>query len=643
MYKDLNRFDSSIAYYQKAYQLSLNTTDTLQYARVLNNWFTLEALNGNSQAKDSLFKAARLRQQLGDSKGLYSSYRNLAEVFHNKKQPQAAQNYADSALHLARQINSLNFLKNAYSLQMLLRDDTLLTDYQKVIDSFEKLELQQENTYASLKYNVAKERERTLESQLLQERERAGKQRYQAVAIIVVIIGVFVVYILRQRHKKAKEVEVYNTETRISKKVHDEVANDVYKVMTNLQGDIGNYKTSNEYYRKAQVIYEKLNLEDDLMAIKTNLAINLKNTGQYEEAIPLFKENIDYYSANNYNNDLAGAFDSLGQIYLATDSLSEAKRYFEKALTLSQQFGETSLIGLNVRNIGDVYMKENNPVMALDYYKRALAISQQTNTRKKMILDYKKLSEAYAALGNFKLAYEHYVDYHELHREILGKENIERMNALEIQYQSQKKELELIKKNSEIQLFKEREQRAGLQRLFLFIFLIVVIALAVSVIYGLRQKMKRNALKRDALNRSLEFKEKELTTHALHLAHKNEILLDLKSQLSSVKSDSKNARHYQNIINNINLDINNDSNWEQFRSYFEEVHKDFNSKIIKKYPEVSTNDLRLMSLLKMNLSSKEIASILNISPEGVKKARYRLRKKLNLSSEESLQELVIEL
>ena len=64
---------------------------------------------------------------------------------------------------------------------------------------------------------------------------------------------------------------------------------------------------------------------------------------------------------------------------------------------------------------------------------------------------------------------------------------------------------------------------------------------------------------------------------------------------------------------------------------------------MKSYPEVSTNDLRLMSLLKMNLSSKEIANILNISIEGVKKARYRLRKKLNLNTEESLQELVIEL
>jgi len=416
-----------------------------------------------------------------------------------------------------------------------------------------------------------------------------------------------------------------------------------YWNIANLHGDIGNYETSNEYYRKAQVIYEKLNLEDDLMAIKTNLAINLKNSGQYEEAIPLFKEGIVYYSAHNLNNSLAGSYDSLGQIYLATDSLSQAKRYLEKALAMSQQFGENSLIGLNLRNLGDLYMKENNPALALDYYKRALAISLQANTRKRMILDHKKLSEAYATLGNFKLAYDHHTNYHEVYQEILNEENIERMNALEIQYQSQKKELELIKKNSEIQLFKEREQRAGLQRLFLFILLFVAIALAVAVIYGLRQKMKRNSIKRDALNKSLEFKEKELTTHALHLAHKNEILLDLKSQLESVKSDSKNTRDYQKIINNITIDINNDGNWEQFRSYFEEVHKDFNSKIIKSYPEVSTNDLRLMSLLKMNLSSKEIASILNISPEGVKKARYRLRKKLNLSSEESLQELVIEL
>ena len=178
----------------------------------------------------------------------------------------------------------------------------------------------------------------------------------------------------------------------------------------------------------------------------------------------------------------------------------------------------------------------------------------------------------------------------------------------------------------------------------LFLISFGLLALAFAIVYALRQKMKRNKVEREKLDNSLQFKEKELTTHALHLAHKNEILLDLKSQLKELKSNNNpNSRSYQKVINTINLDINNDSNWDQFRNYFEEVHKDFNSNVMRTYPDVSNNDLRLMSLLKMNLSSKEIANILNISIEGVKKARYRLRKKLNLNTEESLQELVIEL
>jgi len=277
LYNDLHRRDSAKAYYQKAYQLSLNTTDTLQYARVLTNWFMLEAFDGNEYAVDSLLKAARLRQQLGDTKGLYSSYRNLTEVFLNGKQPMTAQRYADSALRLARQINSLSFLKDAYSLQIQLREDPLLNDYFKVVDSIERLELQQQNTYASLKYNVTKERERTLESQLRQEKERAEKQRYQAVAVIVFIIGVFVVYISRQRYKKAKEQEVYNTETRISKKVHDEVANDVYKVMSRLQTST---PTTPEILDELEGIYNKtrdISKENSLIALNGNFTETLED------------------------------------------------------------------------------------------------------------------------------------------------------------------------------------------------------------------------------------------------------------------------------------------------------------------------------------------------------------------------------
>ena len=117
----------------------------------------------------------------------------------------------------------------------------------------------------------------------------------------------------------------------------------------------------------------------------------------------------------------------------------------------------------------------------------------------------------------------------------------------------------------------------------------------------------------------------------------------LKQKAEELKENEKSKTGYQQLIRTINFDLQDDNNWENFARYFEEVHKDFNSNVKSKYPEVTSNELRLMALLKMNLSSKEIANILNISQEGIKKARYRLRKKLNIQTEDSLQELVLTL
>ena len=95
------------------------------------------------------------------------------------------------------------------------------------------------------------------------------------------------------------------------------------------------------------------------------------------------------------------------------------------------------------------------------------------------------------------------------------------------------------------------------------------------------------------------------------------------------------------LIQTINFDLQDDNNWGNFSRYFEEVHKDFNTKAQQQFPNITSNDLRLMSLLKMNLSSKEIANILNISSDGIKKARQRLRKKMGIDSSESLEAIII--
>jgi len=96
------------------------------------------------------------------------------------------------------------------------------------------------------------------------------------------------------------------------------------------------------------------------------------------------------------------------------------------------------------------------------------------------------------------------------------------------------------------------------------------------------------------------------------------------------------------LENKIKFDEQIDQNWEQFTKAFKETKKGFFKTLTTRHPEVTKNDMRLSALLSMHLGTKDIASILNISDLGVKKARYRLRKKLSLGSEESMEKYLAE-
>ncbi|MGD1945089.1 MAG: helix-turn-helix transcriptional regulator [Croceivirga sp.] len=124
------------------------------------------------------------------------------------------------------------------------------------------------------------------------------------------------------------------------------------------------------------------------------------------------------------------------------------------------------------------------------------------------------------------------------------------------------------------------------------------------------------------------------------MAKKNEVLENVKRKAKDLKAQG-DAKGYQELIKTINFDQHDDKNWESFTQYFEQVHNDFAINVKKRYPEVTKNELRFMALIKMNLSSKEIATILNISTDGIKKARQRLRKKMGLSPNDSLENSVM--
>lgn len=141
------------------------------------------------------------------------------------------------------------------------------------------------------------------------------------------------------------------------------------------------------------------------------------------------------------------------------------------------------------------------------------------------------------------------------------------------------------------------------------------------------------------LQQDVDNKNRELGMATMNLVKRNELLNDIKGELSKGKSIDE----FKNVIKLINSSLNNTNDWKLFEEAFNNVDKDFMKRVKTLHPSITPNDLRLCAYLRLNLSSKEIAPLLNISHKSVEVKRYRLRKKMGLDHEQSLSNYIIEL
>lgn len=151
-------------------------------------------------------------------------------------------------------------------------------------------------------------------------------------------------------------------------------------------------------------------------------------------------------------------------------------------------------------------------------------------------------------------------------------------------------------------------------------------------------------LRNEKLEADINFKNSELASSAMHLVKKGELVSKMKTELSHVLKGVGNhpvEGELKKIIKSISEDDHMDQEWENFTLHFDKVHSDFISALKEKHPGISNNEVKLCAYLRMNLSTKEIAQLMNISVRGVEVSRYRLRKKLELATEVSLFDYLI--
>ena len=143
----------------------------------------------------------------------------------------------------------------------------------------------------------------------------------------------------------------------------------------------------------------------------------------------------------------------------------------------------------------------------------------------------------------------------------------------------------------------------------------------------------------------VDLKTKELASYAMQVTQKNESLFEIKEQLKHVsqKVNPDAQKYLQKLIRNIEQNTKQKDDWEKFEVYFDQVYEDFMKRLRDHFPNLTPNDIKLCAYLRMNLSTKEIAPLLNISIRGVEISRYRLGKKLNLPKNENLIDFMMNL
>ena len=233
-FADINNAKTEIL---KAYSLTPSIDDTITKALVIDNYGFIESKLNNENGIVLMNQALKLREAVNDTSTIYTSYSHLADHYFRMNNEIESKKYALKSLKLAEIINSPSYKKKSLGLLVDISDDPFARVYKRLNDSLYRSEKESLNKFALLKYDHSEYRRKALESQILEEQQEKRTIVAVIVATFIALLSVLIYFILEAKHKKEKLEQVYDAESRISKQIHDDVANDVFQFMTKLESE----------------------------------------------------------------------------------------------------------------------------------------------------------------------------------------------------------------------------------------------------------------------------------------------------------------------------------------------------------------------------------------------------------------------
>ncbi|TPN82834.1 tetratricopeptide repeat protein [Aquimarina algicola] len=565
----------------------------------------LTMYNNPEQAKVYIENSLALYKKTNFSEGLAKSYVKKATYFYVKSQKDSIQYYLDKSIHLYLTLgDTIQAAGVRYNLGIIHLAEG---DYKKCLDIMEM------NIPI---FEKAKDSVR-LGSAYLMKGKVAMVRGYYNIAL---------------------------KETYIALKIHENIkdnvriAEDLFQI-GKLYDDLQKHKKAISIYHDCYKLYEDLDYIQPKSQVLSFMGHSYLRIQNYDAARESLEKSLQLSKETNYTANIARTHVNLGTLEYELDNYNTSIEYLQEGIKLWKYMSNPHNEANTKLKIGKTYLAKKEYTIAARYFNQCIRIADSIESLKLQADAYQNRAISFEKLGHYKEAYQDHKKSKTISDTLLNLKRTKAIEELNIIYETEKKEQQIENQNSAIKILEQESKIKNLQQIILMITLLIGSLIFGFGIYKIRKKMKQHLQEKRTLNTALHNTKKELTVKTLYLAKKNNVLENLKEEAISANTQQPSEQKlYKKLVQTINFDLKDDDNWENFRKYFEEIHEDFYSTIKKKYPTITAKELRLIALLKLNLTSKEIGTLLNISADGVKKARYRLRKKMNLTTKESLQD-----
>lgn len=459
----------------------------------------------------------------------------------------------------------------------------------------------------------------------------------------------------------------------------------------NLFGSVCSFRGDNvqsaAYRYKALAVYESLGDSSHVNQVKLELGNNYYDQDDFKKAIELYSTSIDYFTRTGDSTNMSGAHAALASVYQQSKDIDNALVHAKAAVQIQRNLKDEYSLPEALNSLAVTYMRKKEWANAIPLLKEAFFYIEKTNDARqlppilhnvgvcqaelgktdsavsafhKSIAIAEKSGQRYGVLNTYKSLYKlslkqqdykSAVDYLkivvDLNDSIYDTEKSKAINELNVRYETEKKEQEIVALNQSKKIEQER-------RRILIIFVTFCLLLAMMVVLYLASRNKKNKqlyeagsrLQEQELNavrRELEINRIRLQDFTQSLISKTSLIEELETKLrNGVVARQMTDEQFHTFVDEFSkMKFMTETDWNQFRLYFESVYPGLIQKVTTAYNQITSAELRLFLLIKLSIGNKEISSMLAISPDSVKKTRYRLKKKLNLSEDGSLDEFVL--